>query len=220
MLQQRGLERGRGRVQLTRTRCVGPCGGAPLVVRYPQGDWYWGLRPHHAPQLVDAVTGGESAGLAAQRFRPQGDLPGQRVYLLKGLGQVHLDLALRGDAQQALGHPHAAQVLRGIVVRRIQAGEQLEGDDLQLVFEHPLGPGGRYLATQQPGPTQDAPSPEPRRPRHTPFHRAHDHPRGKQSLAPRITIQIRTVRISKIWQGRGCRKAQRGIRAHRVSRRA
>jgi (2Fe-2S) ferredoxin len=68
-----GRDRGPQRVQVTRTRCVGPCGGAPVVVHYPAGDWYWGLTAAQAGDLVAAVTGGPGGTpgpLAGQRFRP------------------------------------------------------------------------------------------------------------------------------------------------------
>jgi (2Fe-2S) ferredoxin len=71
-------------VQLTRTRCVGPCGAAPVVVHYPANDWYWGLRPEQAGALVDAVTsvpadGGTAADGPSGETPPAGGLAGQRV---------------------------------------------------------------------------------------------------------------------------------------------
>ena len=83
-LRERGIERGRGRVQLTRTRCVGPSGAAPVVVHYPANDWYWGLRPEQAGALVDAVTsappdGGSATGGPSDERPSAGVLAGQRV---------------------------------------------------------------------------------------------------------------------------------------------
>lgn len=67
-----GLDKGPGRIHLTRTRCLGPCPGAGVVAVYPEGDWYHGLGPEQMPDLLATITQ-QSDALAGQRFRLQAD---------------------------------------------------------------------------------------------------------------------------------------------------
>jgi sirohydrochlorin ferrochelatase/(2Fe-2S) ferredoxin len=69
-IQAAGRNAGPERVQVTRTRCLGPCRGAAIVVDMTSGDWYHGIEPEHATALLDAVEGRANA-VALRRFRPR-----------------------------------------------------------------------------------------------------------------------------------------------------
>lgn len=51
VLAERGLDE--DAVLTTVTGCLFPCGQAPVLVVYPDGDWYSGMRPERIARLVD-----------------------------------------------------------------------------------------------------------------------------------------------------------------------
>lgn len=65
---ERGMTSGAGSIRFTRTRCLGPCAGAPVIACYPDGDWYHGVAPTQGDELI-AMLAGDGAGLAGQRFK-------------------------------------------------------------------------------------------------------------------------------------------------------
>src|SRR5439155_13813609 len=56
LLAERGLDAGRHRVKLTRTKCLGPCAAAPVACLYPRGIYVVGLERDLLPAFVDKVV--------------------------------------------------------------------------------------------------------------------------------------------------------------------
>ena len=56
-------------VKVSRSKCLGPCAGAPLACVYPDGDFYWDLSPDLLPRFVDEVLAGGGT-LPGHAFRP------------------------------------------------------------------------------------------------------------------------------------------------------
>ncbi len=42
-----------GKVLLTKTGCMGPCGVGPIVVVYPEGSWYQNVTPDDVAEIID-----------------------------------------------------------------------------------------------------------------------------------------------------------------------
>lgn len=42
-----------GEVALTGTQCMGPCGGGPVAVVYPEGIWYQKITPQDVSEIVE-----------------------------------------------------------------------------------------------------------------------------------------------------------------------
>lgn len=55
-VEARGL---RGRVQISQTDCLKPCGFGPIVVVYPLGAWYGRVQPEDVPELLEAALVGK-----------------------------------------------------------------------------------------------------------------------------------------------------------------
>lgn len=49
-----------GKVLLTNSGCMGPCSMGPVVVVYPEGVWYKGVKPEDVDEILDAhIVGGK-----------------------------------------------------------------------------------------------------------------------------------------------------------------
>lgn len=55
-------------IKVTRTKCLGPCAGAPMACVYPEGTFYWGLSKELMPQFIDEVLVGNGS-LPSHAFR-------------------------------------------------------------------------------------------------------------------------------------------------------
>jgi (2Fe-2S) ferredoxin len=49
-----------GRVLVNRTNCLKPCEFGPTVVVHPRGDWYGGIRPEDAPEILARALEGRA----------------------------------------------------------------------------------------------------------------------------------------------------------------
>ena len=47
------------KVMLAGTSCLGPCGQGVTIAIYPEGTWYWGVKPEDVPEVIEAMTKGE-----------------------------------------------------------------------------------------------------------------------------------------------------------------
>ena len=54
LLQREGLLFGARRVKRGETPCLGVCGGGPIVVVYPDGVWYGGVKPEDVDEIVES----------------------------------------------------------------------------------------------------------------------------------------------------------------------
>ena len=68
-LAARGLDGGGGRVKVTRTKCLSPCAGAPVVCVYPQGTFHAHLDAAAVGPFVERVLVAGGA-LPGHTFRP------------------------------------------------------------------------------------------------------------------------------------------------------
>lgn len=61
--------RGLDDVRVNRSGCLDQCGNGPMVVVYPEGRWYAGVRPEDAEELIETdIVRGQA--LARLRFDP------------------------------------------------------------------------------------------------------------------------------------------------------
>lgn len=60
-------------IKVSRSKCLGPCAGSPLLCVYPQGDFYWGMDADLLPRFVDEVLVGNGT-LPGHTIRP-GEAP-------------------------------------------------------------------------------------------------------------------------------------------------
>jgi (2Fe-2S) ferredoxin len=58
-----------GAIKVSRSKCLGPCAGSPLLCVYPQGDFYWGMSAALLPAFVDEVLVGNGT-LPGHTIRP------------------------------------------------------------------------------------------------------------------------------------------------------
>jgi (2Fe-2S) ferredoxin len=60
-----------GRVRVNKSGCLDQCGHGPMVVVYPDGVWYWGVRPEDADEIVrEHLLGGRPVARLVYRNRP------------------------------------------------------------------------------------------------------------------------------------------------------
>ncbi|MBF6590574.1 MAG: (2Fe-2S) ferredoxin domain-containing protein [Ktedonobacterales bacterium] len=60
-----------GRVRVNQSGCLDQCGYGPMVVVYPEGVWYWGVRPEDAEEIVRShLLGGQPVRRLLYRNRP------------------------------------------------------------------------------------------------------------------------------------------------------
>lgn len=61
-----------------RAQCLGLCGRAPVIVRYPDGTWYGGIHPDQFGALLQSADAGPLAGHRIPR-RPPPESPSREL---------------------------------------------------------------------------------------------------------------------------------------------
>ncbi|MFQ5770995.1 MAG: ferredoxin [bacterium] len=47
-------------IKITGCSCLGSCENGPVMVVYPEGTWYGGIRPEDVPEIVEShIVGGQ-----------------------------------------------------------------------------------------------------------------------------------------------------------------
>ncbi len=59
------------KVMMASTSCLGPCGPGVTVVIYPEGTWYWGIKPDDVPEIIDALGEGRRVERLEHSWEPQ-----------------------------------------------------------------------------------------------------------------------------------------------------
>lgn len=56
-------------VCVTASSCLGPCFDGPMMVCYPEGVWYAGVKPEDVPEIIEKhMVGGEPVERLVYRF--------------------------------------------------------------------------------------------------------------------------------------------------------